>query len=146
MDIPGLGLRRVAPVETFDAELIGERFGVTDRVAFYAGLEHPVEQIGMETLAWMVQRGLPLPLNRCAPLLHAMRRITRHGMSDVGGMVVKATGRNAMNVASTGQWSLLAEDGDGPFVPTLAASAAHTGSCWTDVSNRVPDWPQMRLR
>lgn len=123
MEVPGLGVRRVAPVETFDAELIGRRLSVTDRVAFYAGLENLVEQFGMEFFAWLVKNGLRLSAPAMAPVLHAMRNITRFGMSDKGGMVVKVTGRNANNASTVAQWSLLAEGGDGPYAPTLAASA-----------------------
>lgn len=123
MEVPGLGWRRVAPVETFDAELMGGTFNVTDRVAFHAGLENPVEQRGMEFYAWLVQKGLRLSAHKVAPVLHALRSVTQIGMSDAGGMVVKATGRDANNDKTLAQWSLLAEAGEGPFVPTLAASA-----------------------
>ena len=37
--VPGLGVRYLSPVETADAALLPERFNVTSRVAFYAGLE-----------------------------------------------------------------------------------------------------------
>ena len=39
MCVPGLGVRYLSPVATADAVLLPERFAVTSRVAFYAGLE-----------------------------------------------------------------------------------------------------------
>ncbi|MCP4316411.1 MAG: KR domain-containing protein [Hyphomicrobiales bacterium] len=123
IDVPGLGSRHVALVETHDAELIGPGFAVTDRVAYFAGLENPVEQHGMECIGWLVQKGLPLRASGIAPLLHMMRRVTRIGMSDAGGMLVKVTGKDEAGKAKCANWSLLAENGNGPVVPTLAASA-----------------------
>ncbi|MEX3008644.1 KR domain-containing protein [Hoeflea sp. TYP-13] len=123
LDMPGLGSRRVALVETIDAELLGGRHDVTDRVAFYAGLENPFEQRGMEYLGRLARSGLPVRLTTLAPLLHKLRKFTRIGMSEVGGMVVKASGIGADGMKIDAAWSLLAKNGDGPVVPTLAAAA-----------------------
>ncbi|MEM9104589.1 MAG: saccharopine dehydrogenase NADP-binding domain-containing protein [Pseudomonadota bacterium] len=123
LDVPGLGDRRVALVETIDAQLIGERLDVHGRVAFYAGLQSKIEQLGMEGLGWLVQKGLPLPTRSLAPLLHRVRSLTRFGMSDEGGMVVKISGRDKNGRVCDRQWSLLARQGHGPVVPIMAAAA-----------------------
>ena len=126
--VPGLGRRRVAPVETFDAERLGPALGAS-RVAFRAGLESTPEQRGLELLAWLRRRGLGPDPRRLAGILHAARRLTRLTTGDTGGMVVTATGFRA--VAPSGAqapcratWTLLARRDHGPQVPTLAAAAA----------------------
>ena len=65
----------------------------------------------------------PVPTRALAPLLHRVRRLTRIGMSEDGGMVVKISGRDNEFRLRNPQWSLLARDGHGPFVPVMAAAA-----------------------
>ena len=55
--VPGLGVRYLSPVATADAALLPERFDVTSRVAFYAGLESRLEQFGLLLLAKLRQHG-----------------------------------------------------------------------------------------
>jgi hypothetical protein len=122
--MPGLGTRRVAPVETADAELFGPAFAVTGRLNFYAGLESPVEQLGMETLAFLRAHSGPRSLSGLVPLLRSGRRVTRLLASERGGMVVSVSGTNARGEWANARWSLVADRNQGPFVPVLAAAAA----------------------
>lgn len=122
--IPKLGKRRVAAVETFDAEYLGEHFNVTSRVTFAAGLESRIEQLGIETIAFLRKRGLFSDLKFLIPLLLKARRITRLPTSDEGGMFVEIRGLDAKGVAIQGRWSLVAKRDHGPFIPILPAAAA----------------------
>lgn len=133
MDMPGLGLRRVAPVETFDAENLGQRLSVQSRVAFYAGLESRLEQRGIECLAALRKRRWVGSLKPLIPLLLAARKVTRLTTSASGGMLVKICGVNKEGVASEARWALVAEQDHGPFIPVMPAAAALrkllAGSC-----------------
>lgn len=122
--IPGLGRRRVAAVETVDAQWLGPSLNVQSRVAFRAGLESPVEQWGIMSLAWLRRHGAIGRLDALIPALLAARRITRLPTSDRGGMLVAVRGLDAEGRLRRSCWSLLAEHGDGPHVPTLPAAAA----------------------
>ena len=122
--VPGLGSRRVALVETADAERLGPRHRVQSRVAFYAGLESRIEQSGLMALARLRRRGWIGGLTPLIPVLLAARRVTQRLTSDRGGMLVSVTGLDARGDACSTQWSLLAEHGDGPYVPVLPAAAA----------------------
>ncbi|HEV2513259.1 SDR family oxidoreductase [Bosea sp. (in: a-proteobacteria)] len=124
IDMPGLGLRRVAPVETVDAETLGPGLAVRSRVAFSAGLEAGIEQWGLALLAWLHRRGWVTDLTPLVPYLVKARRITRLWTSDRGGMRVAISGIDAKERPRRAYWSLLAENDDGPQVPTLAAAAA----------------------
>lgn len=120
----GLGKRRVAAVETVDAQWLGPKLGVRSRIAFRAGLESPVEQWGIMALARLRKAGGLGRLDALIPALLAARKITRLPTSDRGGMVVEVTGLDAHGGLRCARWSLLAERGDGPHVPTLPAAAA----------------------
>ncbi|POR51412.1 SDR family oxidoreductase [Bosea psychrotolerans] len=122
--MPGLGSRRVAAVETVDAQWLGPKLAVRSRVAFQAGLESPIEQFGIGMLARLRKRGWLGDLKPLIPALLAGRKLTRLPTSDRGGMLVEATGLDANGELRTARWSLLAERGDGPHVPTLPAAAA----------------------
>jgi len=124
IDMPGLGPRRVAPVETADAETLGPGLAVQSRVRFAAGLEAGIEQWGLVLLAWLRRRGWVADLAPLVPYLVKARRITRLWTSDRGGMRVAIAGIDAKGRPRRAYWSLLAENDDGPQVPTLAAAAA----------------------
>lgn len=124
MTIPGLGARRVALVETADAERLGPQYRVQSRVAFYAGLESRIEQAGLVLLARLRRRGLLGDLKPLIPALLAARRMTRLPTSDRGGMLVAVSGLDQAGTPRHAQWSLLAAHGDGPNVPILPAAAA----------------------
>ncbi|MEP5729936.1 MAG: saccharopine dehydrogenase NADP-binding domain-containing protein [Sulfitobacter sp.] len=122
--MPGLGHRRVAAVETFDAEYLGPRLDVRSRVSFSAGLEPRIEQWGIETLAALRSRGWVGSLAGLIPLLLKARTLTRITTSDSGGMLVDVCGLNTMGDAAQIKWSLVAHQDHGPNIPILPAAAA----------------------
>ena len=123
IDIPQLGRRRIAPVETYDAEYLGPVHNVQSRVSFSAGLESRVEQWGIGALANLRKRNLIPRSVLLIPLLLRARRITRIPTSDRGGMLVQVTGLNADGQFIQAKWSLVAKNDDGPFIPILPAAA-----------------------
>ena len=122
--IPKLGKRRVALVETYDAEYLGNQFKVKSRISFSAGLESRIEQFGVETLAQLRKRKLIGDLSPLIPLLLRARKVTRLATSDCGGMMVKISGLDAQGVFCIATWSLVASNDHGPNIPILPAAAA----------------------
>ena len=122
--IPGLGVRRVSKVETFDAEHLGPKLKVHARVTFSAGLESQIEQRGIEALALLRKWGVLGRLNALIPPLLAARKITRLPTSDQGGMMVEISGIDQTGQAAQITWTLLARNNHGPFIPILPAAAA----------------------
>lgn len=122
--MPRLRTQRVAAVETVDAQALGPALRVASRITFHAGLESWIEQWGLMALARIRHAGLIDRLDGLVPALLAARKLTRITTSDRGGMLVSATGLDTTGSLQHAQWSLLAEKGDGPQVPTLAAAAA----------------------
>jgi hypothetical protein len=126
-EMAGLGRRRLALCETPDLNLLVERFAPRADAIFRAGLELGVMHQGLSALAWLVRLGALrslLPLTR--PLLWLARLLAPFG-TDRGGMSVTVTAEEADGVLRRRCWTLVAEAGDGPYVPTLPALAALRG-------------------
>ncbi len=126
-DIAGIGRRRLALCETPDLDLLVTRFAPRADAIFRAGLELGVMHQGLAALAWLVRVGVLrslLPLTR--PLLWLARLLAPFG-TDRGGMTVAVFAEEADGVLRRRCWTLVAEAGDGPFVPTLPALAALRG-------------------
>jgi len=118
---PGLvrtGYRVAVP----DTELFPEHFGATS-VDFRAGMELGV--LNRSVLAWGALRRLGLDIGG-HPLSVALSawladRLLGLG-TDRGGMVVVVTGKKAEERVER-RWTLIAEAGEGPFVPAIVARA-----------------------
>ena len=90
---------------------------------FRAGIELGVLHLGLAAAGWLIRAGL---LRSLAPFSgiarHAADLLIGFG-SDRGGMVVDISGLNARGQPGRARWSLVAEAGDGPVIPTLPALA-----------------------
>jgi hypothetical protein len=100
------------------------RFAPREAAIFRAGLELSVMHLGLYAASLLVQAGL---LGSLAPFASLFRWTAEHlkGFgSDRGGMMVVAVGNDAEGEPISAVWSLVAERGDGPVIPTLPALAA----------------------
>jgi NAD(P)-dependent dehydrogenase (short-subunit alcohol dehydrogenase family) len=110
-------IRQAWQIEVPDLALFPAHFGA-ETVVFRAGLELAVMRYGLAAFA-SLRRRLPLPVNRS--VLWAFKLA-----ADL--LAAFGSGRGGMSVmVIVGQerryWRLLAEDGDGPFIPAIAARA-----------------------
>ena len=123
-DMPGLGRRWLSLSETPDLDIVPQRFAVRRSAVFRAGLELPLLHWGLWLASLPVRGGW---LTSLAPFARPVRLLAaafeRLG-TDRGGMTVEATGTDAAGRAVRGEWSLVAEGGDGPGIPTLPVLAA----------------------
>ncbi|MDE9449791.1 DUF4166 domain-containing protein [Aliiroseovarius sp. Z3] len=115
--LPGKLSRQGWQIEVPDLQLFPAHFGA-ETVLFRAGLELGVMRYGLAVFA-ALRRVLPFPVS--PPLVRAFKLA-----SDL--LAPFGSGRGGMSVmVITGQekryWRLLAEDGDGPFIPAIAARA-----------------------
>lgn len=124
IDLPGLGRRNVALCETPDLDLLVERYRPTTHAIFHAGLELGILHDGVRALGLLVRAGL---LQSLAPFARPLRwcaDLFKPFGSDRGGMQVDALVIDASGTRKRKQWTLIAEAGDGPYIPTLPALAA----------------------
>ncbi|MHA6263024.1 saccharopine dehydrogenase family protein [Arenibacterium sp. CAU 1754] len=103
-----------------DLALFPERYGART-VLFRAGLELAILHWGLWALGLLVRLRL---MRSLAPLARPVRWMAQWFEpfgSDRGGMVVRVIGTLETGVVTERRWLLLAEAGDGPEIPTLAA-------------------------
>ena len=117
MKVPGLGMRWVAACDLPEPKLFARRFGVRDTYAG-AGLELAVLHLGLWLLSWLVRLRLVRSLAPFAARLTAIAERLRRFGTDRGGLRIDVEGPAARR-----SWYLIAEGGDGPFVPVLPAAA-----------------------
>jgi hypothetical protein len=122
--VPGLGRRFASLCETPDLDILPARFPRLRTALFRAGLELPLLHLGLSLASLPVRwRLLPSLVPFARPFLVIAGWLDRFG-SDSGGMSVEVLGRDASGRPTRAVWSLVAEAGDGPSVPTLPALAA----------------------
>jgi hypothetical protein len=118
-----VGSRLLSPCDVPDLALLAARYPGSPRVRFGAGLELRFLHRGITVLAWLVRRRLVGNLLPHASRLKQASDWFRHWGSDAGAMHVRVTGTAAHGGQVTREWLLVAASGDGPYVPTLAATA-----------------------
>jgi hypothetical protein len=123
-EMPGLGKRWLSLCETPDLDLVPVRFSPRCGAIFRAGLELSIMHLGLCAAGLFVRVGLlPSLMAFARPFRWMAEQLKRFG-SDRGGMMVEVSGLDAAGTSIRAIWSLIAEAGDGPFVPTLPALAA----------------------
>ncbi len=122
--LPGhapVGPRWYSACDVPDLALLPARYVGLRSLAFHAGLELRVLHFGLWLLSWPVRwRFLP-HLKPLAPLAWRIARLLMPFGTDRGGMFVTVTGRESGGRRLRRRWTLIAENGDGPFVPCLPA-------------------------
>lgn len=114
-----LGHRLVALADVPDLALLPDRVAGRPAVTFRAGIELGFQTLALWLASWLV-RWLGGSLRPLAAWLLPLQRLTARLGSDRSGMVVRvfgiADGRRVER-----RWTLIAEQGDGPEIPVLAA-------------------------
>jgi hypothetical protein len=112
----------LSPCDVPDLALFPARYAASE-VRFGAGLELRFLHRGMNVMAWLARQGIVRDWSRHAQLLKWAADLFRHWGSDAGAMHVQVQGVDAAGSKVMRTWQLVATHGDGPFVPTLAATA-----------------------
>lgn len=120
--IGALGKRWMANVDVPDLDLIPRHHPDIESVRFQAGTELFVQHFGIWLLSWFARTRLMKHPDKLAPILLGMRRLTSSFGSNRGGMFVHASGRDTTGQRQSYRWSLVADQGHGPYVPTLAST------------------------
>jgi saccharopine dehydrogenase-like NADP-dependent oxidoreductase len=119
--MPGLGKRWLSLCETPDLDLLHARFKPHRSAIFRAGLELTVLHLGLWAASFLVRLGLLRSLRPLAPIFRRLADLLIRLGSDRGGMLVEVRGTDGGGRAVMATWSLVAEGGDGPVIPTLPA-------------------------
>jgi saccharopine dehydrogenase-like NADP-dependent oxidoreductase len=116
----GLKPRQAAPCDVPDHELFVHRYPGVQTVQFRAALELPVFQIALSFLSAVRLTGIPLRVDKLAPLVERFARLFDGWGSDSGGMYIMLRGRKNGNLHEV-RWDLTAPQLHGPEIPCMAA-------------------------
>ncbi len=115
-----LAPRLASPCDVPDHDLLPARYPGVRTVQFRAALEVTFLQRCLAVVAWLRQRGLPLPMHAMADTMaKAGRWFDRFG-TDLGGMRIELRGQRG-GQPHTLHWELTAPMLHGPEIPCFAA-------------------------
>lgn len=103
-----------------DLILFPEHYDV-QTVRFYGSQELWIIHISLRLLAWLQKHGLVKNLQTRAKFFQWWGTVLGKFASERGGMYMHFTGLDQDKSPQSLQWNLIADAGDGPFIPILAA-------------------------
>lgn len=116
-----VGKRWVANIDIPDLELFPEHYSPVASVKFQAGLELPFLHFGMVLMAFLAKIGLVKDWSEyTGPIFRSSEFFKRLG-TDNGGMQINISGLNENKISKRIKWTLYAENGVGPYIPTVSA-------------------------
>ncbi|HEX8124135.1 MAG TPA: DUF4166 domain-containing protein [Allosphingosinicella sp.] len=116
---PPLRRRLAALADVPDLALLPDRLPGRPAVSFFAGTDAPWHNLGLWLLSWPVRLGLLRRPERFAGLLSALQRWTRGPGSLRSAFEIRLFG-TAGGERLERRWTLIAERGEGPEIPSLA--------------------------
>jgi NAD(P)-dependent dehydrogenase (short-subunit alcohol dehydrogenase family) len=108
------------PDHTIMPEMVAHLGQGRPATTFRAGPEFSFQVLGIWMLSWLVKWRLIPSLSALSGWLRYLQAPTNGLGSDRSGMVVEVKGFVG-DAGTIRRWTLIAEDGDGPEIPTLAA-------------------------
>ncbi|MDB5935968.1 MAG: Saccharopine dehydrogenase [Massilia sp.] len=118
-----VGVRWLAHCDVPDLQLLPARYPGVRTVSFRGGTELRLLHFGAWIMAAMRRAGLVRDWSRYSIELKALSDLFIRFGTDAGAMHVELTGMGQSGEPLRRCWTLVALDGDGPFVPTLASAA-----------------------
>ena len=116
-----IGRRWMANCQIPDLDLLPKRYPSVDTVHFQAGLELRFMHFTMWLLAALVRINIIPKPEKLAGLLCSTSSWFDSWGTDKGGMFVQLQGRDGNGREKTIDWQLIAEKGEGPNIPVIAA-------------------------
>jgi hypothetical protein len=113
--------RLVARADVPDLTLLPGRLPGAPSVTFFAGTDIGLHNLGLWLLSWPVRWGWLREAGKAASWLVRLHRWTRWASSLRSAFEVRLWGHSGCERVER-RWTLIAENGDGPEIPTLAAS------------------------
>jgi hypothetical protein len=118
-----LGKRWLSACDAPDLVLLPTLYPSLKTVEFHAGLELTLLHVGLWLLSLAVRARLLHSLTPLSKVLRALaERLSSFG-SDRGGMLLDIDGTDDAGAPRSYRWRLIAEDGQGPFIPAAPAVA-----------------------
>ena len=103
-----------------DLDLFPSYYSIPD-IQFSAGMESMSLHLGIWVTSWLIRWGLPLSLEKHASSLLKLSHFFDILGTDAGGMHMHLKGVGHNNKALKASWYLIAKEGHGPHIPTIAS-------------------------
>ena len=116
-----VGPRSLSLIDVPDSSLIPLKFPTVRHLAVRAGHEVPLVHHALRVLGVLVRIGVIRDLAGHARMMQRMAGWFDGFGSNSGAMHVELSGRGGDGCLQSRTWTLIAENGDGPRVPTMAA-------------------------
>lgn len=116
-----IGKRWLANVDIPDLELFPKRYKNVRTVQFQAGLELPFLHLTMVGMAYLAKFRLVSNWAPASQLIFKMSQWFNGLGTDTGGMRIVLAGTDADGHSRSVIWTLTAEKGVGPYIPTISA-------------------------
>lgn len=116
-----IGQRWLANIDIPDLELLPKRYPSVKTVTFQAGLELTFLHFGMVFMAWLAKIGLVKDWSVLTKLVFNSSEILKGLGTETGGMQINLRGVDSSQRSKKIQWQLTAENGVGPYIPTISA-------------------------
>ena len=113
--------RLVALADVADLDLLPARLPGRPAVTFLAGTDVALHMIGLGLIGWLVRRRWLRDAPALAPILLRLQRWSRWSAGLRSAFEIRLSGTAGPRRMER-RWTLLAERGDGPEIPSLAAS------------------------
>jgi hypothetical protein len=107
-----------------DLDLLPRRYPTLVNVTFRAGAELAVQNLALWLLSFAVRWRFIQSLSALGPFLTRLQRAFGQLGTDRSAMSVRVIGRDNAGAPRQAIWTLIAEDGHGPWVPSFAAVIA----------------------
>jgi saccharopine dehydrogenase-like NADP-dependent oxidoreductase len=116
-----IGKRWLANVDIPDLELFPERYQPVNSVNFQAGLELSLLHLGMVFMALLTKTGMIKNWSAVTKQILKLSDVFKNFGTDIGGMQIIISGLDKNQQPKRINWLLCAENGVGPYIPTLSA-------------------------
>jgi len=116
-----IGKRWLANIDVPDLELFPERYRPVNTVKFQAGLELPLLHFGMVFMALLAKIGLIKDWSVLTRQIFKCGELFKGLGTDTGGMQINLSGLDENQKPKHIKWTLCAENGVGPYIPTISA-------------------------
>jgi len=116
-----LGRRWLANVGVPDLAIFPERYKVTKRVTFQAGLELSFLHLTMVFMAKLAKLGVVKNWSPLTKLSAKTSNMFNWFGTDKGGMQILIRGKDHQGKVKSIKWRLFADNGIGPYIPTISA-------------------------
>lgn len=111
--------RWVALADVPDLESLPERLPGWPSTIFWAGTDMALHNLGLWLLSWPVRLGWVNDMAQWTPLILRLQRATRWASSPRSAITVRLLGLDGTRRIER-RWTLIAERGEGPEIPSLA--------------------------